>query len=498
MGGPDDGRLELDDDGRVLDAGQVALDTLDLTDPRGTQPASPSPMSAWTDTTLLPWGRRHRRGIRLASGVVALTVAVSVWADLRPAEVAPAVPLEVSNAVLDGGDLGGPQFDGSGRLAIAYAVRSTDPAATFMVTELTGPGLTPLDVRVGEGQDTSLVTGSRDLRVQARADVHCDDPRVATAQPSSYSLVVERNGPGSAPDGAVPLPASTSHLDVAIRDHCLADALPNALAVVEATVTPQSGSSIAALAFVVRNDGAVPLAVSTERSDLPGMQVDRSPTAVIAAGSSALLETRVLVRDCSAPPRLPGVLSLPRPVTGSTPDAALRAGVTLRIGYGDRSTLASYPVPMSVQTLRGELARSTCAAHPKVTASMSALTARRSVDGAWRVSGSLTVLTSGIGVTVGREDFTGPAWGAGSTLVTGGPVTPDSPWTVAPVTLDRGAGTLLVTFHGTSCTDALRDPPSTLAVHVLTADRSDYPFEVALDGAALRSVLRAACAVAGS
>ena len=102
-----------------------------------------------------------------------------------------------------------------------------------------------------------------------------------------------------------------------------------------------------------------------------------------------------------------------------------------------------------------------------------------------------TVLrTPGIGVTVGRERFSGPPGGAGSQLVTDGPV--GRGWEAQPAQLDGGAGSAVVTLVGTSCEEA-GAPPSSLPLRVVTADRVVHPFVAPIDATLLRQAFAQAC-----
>ncbi len=111
--GRDDGRLELDEDGRLLDGdGAPVVDLVDLEDPHAVEELAPSRVRPWLDENVAPWARAHRHAL-VAVGTVAVVLLTGtvIW-QTRPPYVAPVVPLELENAILDGNDLGGPESTG--------------------------------------------------------------------------------------------------------------------------------------------------------------------------------------------------------------------------------------------------------------------------------------------------------------------------------------------------------------------------------------------------
>jgi len=503
----DDGRLELDDDGRVLDGrvldGHELLEprhAVDLADPAATEQLAASRADAWVSGSLLAWLGRHRRPVSAAVVSLAAVALGTAWWVSRPAPPAPAPPVSASDAVLDGSDLGGPRLDDTGDLAVAYTVRASVPGTSFEVVALTGPGLTPVDVRTGAGQVSGAVTHDADLRVEAHAVVRCDDPAIAGARASDYALQVLPTGASSGtPAVVVPFGDRTTRLDVAVRDLCLTSTLPREVSVVDAHVDPSPGSSVVSLRLVVRNNGTVPVSVATERRDDGTVEVDQSQTAVLKPGGSALLTTRMLVHDCTTQQHVGSVLDDPNPVVPNrSPDPLGLPGVTVRLTLGDQSGLASYPLPTTTTSLSKALGLATCSGRPTVAVDLESTEGTRAPDGSWYVDALLLIRTSGIGISVGREHFAGPAWGSGSTLVTGGPATPGSPWSIDPVQLDGGAGHLVVRFMGSTCASAGATAPDHLALRVIDSTRTSFPFEVALDAPRLQAAVDAACSAAFS
>jgi hypothetical protein len=189
--------------------------------------------------------------------------------------------------------------------------------------------------------------------------------------------------------------------------------------------------------------------------------------------------------------------ALPNPVTGQGySDPSSLSGVTLRVGLGAQTGLFSYPTGGTVVQASRALAQAACAGRPEVAASLVDVAATRAADGGWIVQGRLRVRTSGIGVTVGEEHFTGPAYGEGSSLQTPFSVATGLRWGLAPARLDGGAGQLPVSFSGSSCPASAGDLPDRLPVRVTTATQGVYPFTVPLDVRALRAAVATACASA--
>jgi hypothetical protein len=489
MTGRDDERLELDDSGGVVDSSGVPSVLVDLADPHATDGLAHTPLDSWVERTAAPWVREHRRPVT-AVAVTAVVLALgAAWWSTRPAPPPPAPLLALTNAPVLGADLGGPRIGPDGHLSVAYTARAST-AGQLRVVGLTGPGLRATGVE--EGADT--VAAGEVAFVQLGATIVCSDRELAAATPSSYGLLVRTPGAAPGDDRLLPMDATTTELGVAVRNACLATELPAQVSVLSADLTGPPGSSVLDLAIRVRNDADVPLSVTTERTPGTGIETDLSATVPIAPHTSGTVSTRLLVHDCSATPSPPALTELPGPVFGpgyAVPQAS--SGVTVRLGLGSEWTRVSYALPWTIGQLADRLSTA-CAGAPTVSARLLDVAGSRSIDGSWLVTGTYDVRTSGIGVTLGREHFTGPAAGAGSSLATTDSLVPGVRWVLAPVQLDGGAGRLPVTFSGISCDDLDRGIPTSMALRVTAATRFVYPFELSLDAKVLRAAVDAACA----
>lgn len=481
----EDGRLELDDDGHVVGSSHV----LDLSDPTATEQLPPTRAHALVDRSVAPWVRRHRTAVASTAAVaVALALGASWWTH-RPTPVEPPDPIAIENAVLDGRDLGGPRIRDDGYLMVALAVRSTDPGTTYEVVGFDGPSLATTVVKA----DRRAAAGEP-ARVQVEGVLQCSDARYVTARPSDFALQVRRTDSQGSRIERVPLGADVTPLDIAVRNHCVEAYAAPALQIVDTTVVGQAGTTVASLGLVVRNVSSTPIEVATSRRTNGDVLVDLSPTVVIAPQRAAIVSSRLLVTDCTSTPRTEAVLDMPHPTLGAGYlDPTALAGVTLRVGQGDAHLLASYPLTTTVADLGARLRATACRTPPSVTTRLVSASGRSAADGSWLVTGEFAFRTTGIGVTVGREQFDGPAWGAGSVLATSGEL--GTRWSWSPARLDGGAGRVVLTFTGASCRDATDTVPSSLPVRVTTADRVAYPFELPVDSAALRKAVSTACAV---
>jgi hypothetical protein len=485
----DDGRLELDDDGQVLDAVDGAV--VDLGDPDATEAIAASRADAWVSGTAAGWVARHRSLATAGTSTLVVVALGAAWWASRPPPPPPPPLVTATDAGVSSSEPGGARIDDAGDLAVAYGVRAGKPGARLEVLALAGPGLTSGAVDA-TGASGTAVTADSLTRVETHAAVRCDDPAIAAARPGDYGLLVRPQGTGQAPT-LVPFGSATTRLDVAVRDHCLASAVPRQVSVVEARLDPASGS-VMTLRLVLRNSGRVPVTIATERRVDAGVEVDQSQTATLVGGGTTVLQTRLLVHDCTTTPRIGSVLEDPGPVpTQGYSDPSSQPGITVDLTLGGQTVPVSYPLPTSVSALEKALGAAACAGRPTVATELVSASGTRVADGSLAVDATLQVRTSGIGVSIGREHFAGPAWGSGSTLVTGGPVTPDSRWSVTPVQLDGGAGHLVLRFTGSSCDLYGGAAPDRLALRVVDATRTAFPFEVPLDAGMLQRAVIAAC-----
>lgn len=475
----EDGRLELDEDGRLLDSDSV----VDLADPEAAEDLAPSRVASWVDEHVTPWARAHRRGIAAVAAVGVVALGGLAWAQGRPAYVAPTVGLALENAILDGNDLGGPEISPDGVLSVAYAARALTSGDLIDVLRLTGPGL------AWTITDSKRISAAERSRVTLRARIDCTDPAIATVGAGSYGLVVRRtDSTNEVLETTVPFTDATTRLDVAVVAHCLGQWAPSSIAVRSARVDAQAGNGLATLVLLVENTSPLPLTVATERRATTDVEVDLSPTVTVASGGTAVITSRVLVHDCSSTPRFAPLGELPNPTPGAVSTAP---GIALQIGLGEATALASYP--LAGADLGGTLERGVCQGKPELSTRLLSVAGTRNADGSWAVTGRYDVRSGGVRITVGREHFDGPPAGAGSILQSQNRLASGSVWDVAPVALDGGAGRIDVTFSGYSCADLPTAVPGSMALGITTPERAHYAFEVPVDDLRLVTAAYRAC-----
>ena len=486
-----DERLELDDDGQVLGSTSV----VDLSDPEATDTLAASALDSWVVRSAAPWVTRHRPAVLTVVGALSVALLAGAWWTSRP-EPPPAAPaLVLEDAPTRGGDLGGPRIDADGHLTVAYTATADRGVARVDILDLVGPGLRSAGVDRG---DATLAAGASGF-VQLAAQVQCGDPALATATTSSYGLRIRStDSSGDAVDSVQSFTGDTTALESAVRDRCVTTELPPLVSVTAITLTGTPGSSVVDAVLDVRNDSGIPATVASERVTTDAVEVDLSPTILVPQHGSAQVPTRLLLHDCSAASSLTALADLPNPVSPrGYVDQSAAPGITLRLGIADRTALSSYALPRLRDELAGQLSALACAGRPTLSATLVDVQGQAQPGGGWSVSGTYDLRTSGVGVTLGREHFTGPALGQGSSLATTDTAVPGLHWALAPTQLDGGAGRVPVVYSGSSCADAVSDIPRTIAVRVTMPDHSVYPFEVPLDRSSLATAISRACGAAG-
>lgn len=489
----DDGRLEIDEHGRVVDAagGPVPGTVLDLADPEAAEELRPNPVQSWVDTRAAPFVSRHRTGLHVTSVVAVAALAATAWWTSRPPYVPPTFDVALANAVLEGNSIGGPEISPDGQLSVAFVARGRTPGETVSITGLRGPGLRDVTAT------GAPVTSDVEERVDIAARVDCTDPALQTAGATSYALAAAGSQTGGEPEaGTVPLAIAGSRpvtsLDKAITDWCLAALAPSAVTIGSVRATAVPGTPLADLSVEVANTSPQTLTLRTARHPGAGVEVDLSPAVVVRPGEFGLLATRVLVHDCTEAPALTVLGGLPN---ASGPDGA--GGLTLEVGMGSRMRVASYPVG-GAEALERALATA-CTGATGVTAGIDDVGLPSfGSDGSWEVPALVSARSDGIGITFGREHFSGGESGVDSVLTSesstvGGPgPSVGDRWAFGPARIDGGAGRMLVPVRGGSCAAVQTASPQWMAIRVLMPDRSVHPYEVPVDDLALlRSVARA-------
>ena len=463
---PDDGRLELDDDGRVLDAaGPVRA--LDLHDPDAADDLATSGVQRWVDSTARPFLQRRRRPLAVAAAVAVAAAGAGLWAATRPPYVPPPLPVSLASA-------SSPVVDDAGRLTWSLAVQpltSRDPA---VLSGLVGPGL--VDGAVTQSGATAV----------AAATVDCTDPALPSAAAGAYSVT----GRAGEVEGALPTPPAAwprTGLARVLADWCMSQSATTAVEVALSSVTPLPGTTLADVGLDVRNASPLPLIIATRRTASGSIAVDRSPALALAPGGTGRLTTRLDVHDCSVAPALTPLGALPNP---SAEDSGA-PGVALALSFRDAARTASFPV-LGGERIASSLGPAVCDGTAPPEVAVSDVRAARTGSG-WTAEAILRVRTTGIGIGIAEVGFAGPPAGEGSRVEVSTGL--DRGWAADPTSLDGGAGLLPSAYVSPSCDEVAGMSPAPLPVRVTMPDRTVVPFRVLVDDV---RVLRAAAQACGT
>jgi len=274
-------RLELDDDGRVVDAPHEPVDLVsDVPSRRAALPRGTGPV------------------------VLVLLVALAAWLSLRP-EPAPAVAADVTAVgLLPAGDDDAP----------VVALYRVDPAAartTVQVHGLVGPGV--------RASSAYADPAGRGLRVAVVPDCAAPPP-----EGSAYGLdlTVTSAGGGTA-QGVVPAAAGPVDWAAAMVERCWRRTTAAGVALAGLTAEPDLARGLVRVEAVLRNGTGGGLAVSAlDVADVSTLET--APVSSLAAASRAAVQARVTGRcgTAGSPPSLSwavGPQGAPPRLTVTTP-----------------------------------------------------------------------------------------------------------------------------------------------------------------------------------
>ena len=332
----DDGRLELDDSGAVIDpagAPNSSDEIVDLQAPDSADLQEPATLQLWARTQAAPW----------VSAVAVSVLVAGGWWSSRPEPLRPIPRPSLTNAPVVGADLGGPRLGPDGHLSVAYNVAADPELAGVTVLGLVGPGLAPLGV---EGGSAALGANAPTF-VQVGAQVSCDDVGIPDATASSYAIIMRRTGSGGQTvERSVPFYDTTTSLYVT-----------------QAELSRVPGSASIDLVMHVHNASALPvtLAIWSASASTPGARSTTPSTEVAGPNDEVTLAARLLRRDCSAAHGLSPRDSLPNPVSPRRLSRQVSpAGITLRLKIGTSSAVASYGLPTGAARAEGNIGWNFC------------------------------------------------------------------------------------------------------------------------------------------
>jgi len=293
MGAVDDGRLELDDLGSVIDHAS----SLSPSRPDDLLEGNDAP--TWGERLetrgVTPWFRRHRVALAVgAAAVVGVGALGSAWNRAQPPPVDPTIRASVADALAVGvaTQVPGSNYDGF----TAFAVQ-VEPLAGEAITVLgvNGPG-----IRASRAvrDSTAPVAGVEDVFVVPG----CDDPRSSTAAVDDYRLQVRRTDTyGRATTGALTLPSAiAAQLADAATQNCFQTRVTEAVTVSTVDLRPDVARRTITADVTIHNGLDLDLLVQGVTSTSSVLDPVADPTD-LSAGTDSTQKVRLTLDDCGAP-----------------------------------------------------------------------------------------------------------------------------------------------------------------------------------------------------
>jgi len=352
----DDGRLDLDDLGSVIERASSIDEPADV--------VGEEPRRTWGErleaSGVSPWVRRHR--VALAAGtaaVVVVGVGATAWVRAQPPPWHDPVVQAVS-ATLDSDFGTALRSPGDGTAVAAYLVTTDDAGLTLTIDGVEGPGIRATTA------GPPLTTGNPKGQV-VRAAFGCDDG-VLTATPGDYRLrITAVDAWGRSTTVFTGVPSDGNGWREAVMQNCWRQAVLTRVAVggIEADVD----EGAAAVRLRITLTSTLPGDV---RATVDGYIADTGivPTGAgteLPPGVPTTVDGRVDVWDCSA--GTPGLPQVSFPVDAAVPNAYRSAdGVGVQVFSQDRQAWDVIPAvftPSQAESVRRALAQ-VCAGAPAV------------------------------------------------------------------------------------------------------------------------------------
>ena len=291
MGAADDGRLELDDIGSVIDhasslAPSAPDDLLEGHD-------APTWHERLESRGITPWFRRHRIALAVGAGaVVAVGALGSTWVRSQPPPVDPTITATVADALSNGlaTEIPGATYEGFTAVAVKVEPRAGE---AITVLGITGPG----------------IRASRAVRDRTAADdgvedvflaPGCDDPRSFTATFDDYRLQVRRTDTyGRATVGTLTLPSAiAAQLADSAVQNCFQSRVSEAVTVTGIDIRPDVARRTITVAVTVHNGLGQDLLAQGVSSASTVLDAFADP-ADLTTGADTTQKVRLTLVDCS-------------------------------------------------------------------------------------------------------------------------------------------------------------------------------------------------------
>jgi hypothetical protein len=290
MGAADDGRLELDDLGSVMDhasslAPSAADDLLEGND-------APTWHERLESRGITPWLRRHR--LVLAVGAVAVVAVGAVGTALvrsQPPPVDPTITATVADALSNGlaTQIPGGTYDGFTAVAVKVEPRAGE---AITVLGITGPGIRASRAVRGA---TEADDGVEDVFLAPG----CDDPRSFIATFDDYRLQVRRTDTyGRTTAGTLALPSAiAAQLADSAVENCFRARVTEVVTVSAIDIRPDVARRTITAGVTIRNGLDRDLLVQGVSSGSTVLDSFADP-ADLVAGADTTQQVRLTLVDC--------------------------------------------------------------------------------------------------------------------------------------------------------------------------------------------------------
>lgn len=352
----DDGRLDLDDLGSVIERASSIDEPADV--------VGEEPRRTWGERLeaagISPWVRRHR--IALAAGtaaVVVVGVGATAWLRAQPPPWH-AADVSVIAATLDT-DYGVSlrPFD-DGTAVGAYLATTPDAGTTVRILGVEGPGIRASSV------GAPLPTGNQ-MAAVVRAVLGCNDETL-TAAPTDYRIrVAATDAWGRTSTVFAPVPSDGWSWREVASQTCWRQSAAARVEIGRLRMDVDDGAGALNLRFDVRSTLPGPVVATLDSFNAETVIVPTNEGRSLTSGEQSTVTGKLEVLDCSAGvPPLPGVAVPDSPT--SQMSSRMVQGIGMQVFSPDQQTWALVPIEFSRQ-MAAEVRRglaSVCSGTPEV------------------------------------------------------------------------------------------------------------------------------------
>jgi hypothetical protein len=488
-GAGNDGRLELDELGAVLDRatdldGPPAAPAADVLE----GPTGPGWAERLEVAGITPFVRRHR--LTLAGAAVAVLLAAGASAGYlgtRPPADDGLIAVDVAEAGPGGSDVPGVASSAGGVLTNAYRLTPLRPGDTVVALGLAGPGVGATSAHAQASGGPGLGTTDDVLAVP-----DCDDPRAMTATFVDYRLRVARTDSlGRTVTGLVALPVTTNGTWAdTIGSICTQARLTDAVTTTGVTASADPAARLLRLELTIHStmDEVVTL---TPTGQTTGSTVTLASQALIPPRGTIVYPVSVQVSDCAQPHLDPVSVPLDGTADGytSVDGLALGASVPDAVGmYGPRQAALVAVLPAAQARRVQGLLDAMCVGAP--TAGLRVISVAPAPESVRAADELRTGISPALVLRTRLEIDTT------ATRVTVSDATPElvgglNPSITSATGVVRGGRAMVTVDWITACGAVGNPPPARLVA--TSVGGGTFPFLAYLDGPPLVRALLASC-----